>query len=536
MDRNEKFVLLKNAVANVGRGSAAAFVAILLPPFLTRMMTSEAFGAWSLVIQLSAFVGYFDFGIQTAIGRFIAHTGESKDAEHRDRIVSTGAAALATAGFLGLVGSVGLALFLSNVFHQVPHFLLRDSSFALLLVGGSLAIGLPCSLFNGVFVGLQRYDIPAAVIGGSRLVSGLFLVLVVRHGGGLVQMGAVVAAVNLVSYGLQYTFYRRMAPRMRFSSHLVCWRAGRELFDYCLSLSIWSFAMLLVSGLDVSLVGYFEFEKVAYYSVAATLIVFLAGVQFALFNVMIPSTAVMQVRGSSTQLGQVMITATRYGTFVLLLMGLPLIVAAKSILSVWVGPKYAVEGARILQVLTAANMIRLSAVPYVMTLIGTGQQRLVKLTPLLEGVSNLIVSVFGGLFFGAFGVAIGTLIGGVVGALGNLIYNMPRTNEINFRTTDYLRDGLLRPLICALPLVSVGLTFHLSALSLHTVGYASIGAAVAATLVLLWFCGLMDTEREKLRELLFLTEGQRGAVVPGRKYTHPTNSSAEQTAQRHHSL
>ena len=71
MDRKEKFVLLKNAMANVVRGSAAALVAILLPPFLTRLMSSEAYGAWSLVLQLSAFVGYLDFGIQTAIGRFV---------------------------------------------------------------------------------------------------------------------------------------------------------------------------------------------------------------------------------------------------------------------------------------------------------------------------------------------------------------------------------------------------------------------------------------------------------------------------------
>ena len=71
MERKEKLVVFKNAIANVARGSAAALVAILLPPFLTRLMSSDAFGAWSLVLQLCAFVGYLDFGIQTAIGRFI---------------------------------------------------------------------------------------------------------------------------------------------------------------------------------------------------------------------------------------------------------------------------------------------------------------------------------------------------------------------------------------------------------------------------------------------------------------------------------
>ncbi len=507
MDRKEKIVLLKNAMANVVRGTAGALVAVILPPFLTRLMSSDAFGAWSLVLQLSAFVGYLDFGIQTAIGRFVAHTGESGDTEHRDRIVSTSMAVLVAAGALGIAGTAGLALLIPRVFHQVPPLLLRDSRWALVLVGGSLAVGLPCSLINGIFAGIQRYEIPAAVIGGSRLLSALFVILIVRRGGDITQMGAAVAAVNLASYGVQYLLYRKMAPRVQFSSNLVSRRAGRELFDYSFSLSVWSVAMLMVSGLDVSLVAHFEFEKVAYYSVAATLIVFLTGVQNALFNVMIPSTAVMQARASSIQLGQVMITATRYGSFILLLMGLPLLLAAKGILAMWVGPRYAEQGAQILEVLTIANMIRLTAVPYVMILIGTGQQRLVTVTPLLEGGSNLIASAIGGFLFGGIGVAIGTLVGAVVGVSGNLFYNMRRTMEVRFRIADYVRDGLLRPLVCALPLLAVDLGLRFSGSSVPAAGYAAIGAAVMVTLFLLWRYGLVGSERARLRTSHFAPEG-----------------------------
>lgn len=507
MDRKEKFVLVKNAAANVVRGGAAAFVAILLPPFLIRLMSSESYGAWSLILQLSAIVGYLDFGIQTAIGRFIAHTCETRNTDQRDRIVSTSIVALSTAGTIGILASATLALLMPHIFHQIPQGLLPSSRWALLLVGGSLAAGLPCSLFNGVFVGLQRYELPAATIGGSRLLSALFLVLVVRHGGSLTQMGLAVATVNLASYGLQYVLYRIVAPRMQLSLGLVSWKAGRELFDYCLSLSVWSFAMLLVGGIDVTLVGYFEFEKVAYYSVAATLVIFLAGLQNALFNVMIPSTAVIHARGDSSELGKVLITATRYASFVLLLMGLPLILGAKSVLTLWVGPKYAMQGASILQVLTAANIIRLSAVPYAMTLIGTGQQRLVTITPLLEGVSNLVVSVIGGLVFGAIGVAIGTLVGAVIGILGNFIYSMRRSAEIDFRIADYLRDGLGRPLVCALPFIAGAVVVHFSQFSDVAAGYALIAAVVVATLLLVWRCGLVDSEREKLWTRHFVSEG-----------------------------
>ena len=42
------------------------------------------------------------------------------------------------------------------------------------------------------------------------------------------------------------------------------------------------------------------------------------------------------------------------------------------------------------------RIVRLSAVPYVMTLIGAGEQRLVMLTPFLEGVSNFLASIVAG--------------------------------------------------------------------------------------------------------------------------------------------
>lgn len=505
MNSREKFVIVKNAIANVGRGSAAALVAVILPPFLTRLMTPDAFGVWALVLQLSAFVGYLDFGIQTAIGRFVAHANEKGDSEHRDRILSTAAIALTVSAAVGIAGSVALALIAPRIFHQVPPALLYDLRIALVLVASSLAVGLPCSVFNGIFIGLQRYEVPSAIVAGSRAVSATCLILVVRHGGGLIEMAAAAGAVNLASYLLQYVMYRMLAPRAKFSTRLVSRQSGRELFDYCLSLSVWSLAMLLVSGLDVAMVGHFEFRKVAYYAVAATLITFLAGMQNALFHVLIPSTAVLQARGDSAQLGRTVLTATRYGSFILLLTGLPLIFGAKPILSLWVGPTYAVEGSRILQILTVANMVRLTAVPYVVTLIGTGQQRLVILTPLLEGLSNLIASVIGGLYFGAIGVAVGTFVGAIVGIAGNFIYNMPRTAEIQFRISTYIRDGLLRPMICALPLIGVILAIRSSEL-LAAARMLLIGAAGLGTVLLFWYRGLAESERESLRHLRFVFE------------------------------
>jgi O-antigen/teichoic acid export membrane protein len=499
METKAKLILVKNAFANVMRGSAAAVVAILLPPFLTRFMSSDAYGGWSLVLQLTVYLGYLDFGLQTAVGRFVAHANERGDTGYRDSIVNTSLMALSAACLFAMIGIGGMVILLPHLFRQIPPMLVGDTRVALLLVATSLAVGLPASVFNGIFVGMQRNEVPAAIIGGSRIFSAILLILLVRHGGNLRQMAALVAAVNLASYFLQYIVYRRVAPDIRLSPHLVSQKTGRALFDYCWSFMVWSFAMLLIVGLDVILVGYFQFEAVAYYAVAASMVTFIAGLMNAVFNAMIPTTAVLHARGDPAELGRFMIVATRFGTFLLLATGLPVILLARSVLTLWVGPAYAAHGTRLLQVLIAANIVRLSATPYVMTLIGAGQQRLITLTPLLEGFSNLFVSFVAGYLLGAVGVALGTLFGSFVGLGGNFLYNMRRTTSLEFTISDYMRDGLLRPSVCAVPFVLFTLALHRFP---HTTavsrGLAAI-LALLATCASLWRYGLLGMEREKLR-------------------------------------
>jgi O-antigen/teichoic acid export membrane protein len=505
MTKSARLTVVKNAFANVARGMAAALVALAVTPFLTRALPPEKYGAWALVLQLAAYVGYLEFGIQTAVGRFVARGNELSDFEQRDKIVSTALAVLTVACLLAMVVIGFLIAFLPRFFPQMPAGLYPDVRIALALVGGSLAVGLPASVFNGIFVGLQRYEIPAAIVAGSKLFSGVLLVVIARHGGSIRAMALSMAAISLASYVLQWLMSRRCAPDIRLSPRLVSGDAGRELLSYCVSLTVWSFAMLLVSGLDLTLVGVFDFQRVAFYAVAASLITFVAGLQNAVFSAMIPSTAVLHARRASWELGRVVIEGTRYGMFLLLFTGLPLLLAAKPILRVWVGPAYAFETARLLQMLVAANVIRFSALPYIVTLIGTGQQRFIIITPLIEGFTNLLVSVLAGYYWGAMGVAFGTLCGAVVGVVGNFLYNMRRTSEVRFSIREYALESLLKPILCAVPL---GLALQIQAVSADLqapIRVLVIFVGAAATAGCLWRWGLVASDWQRIFALTRLS-------------------------------
>ncbi len=490
--------LIKNALANLIRGGASGLAAIILPPFLVHHMPRASYSVWVLILQLSAYVGLLDFGIQTAVGRFVAHTTELNQIDQRNRIVSSAAGMLTVSALVAAVGIAAASWQFPHLFRDMPAALEHSAKFALLIVGISTAAALPASALMGVFVGFERYEVPAAVSAIGKLVNAFVLIALVRHTSSLMTLAWGTAAVNAVTMVVQWFLFRTAASHVELRTRWISRSASKEIIDYCVSLTIWSVIMLMISGLDTVIVGIVDFRRVAPYTLAVSLLTFVMGLQNALFSVMVPRAAVLGARGDAEALGSLLLKSSRYGMLLLLLTGLPLIVFGKQILNMWVGPAFAGETLWILQVLVFANIVRLSSLPYSLILIGTGQQKLVTISPAMEGLTNLIVSIIAGYRYGAVGVAFGTLVGAVVGILANLIYNMPRTSAIRIVRKQFLNESLLRPILSFAPIWAVVLPVGFSS-NLPTAALLELAIPMAfATLALLWRYGLIGSERASI--------------------------------------
>jgi O-antigen/teichoic acid export membrane protein len=215
-----------------------------------------------------------------------------------------------------------------------------------------------------------------------------------------------------------------------------------------------SVSMLLVSGFDVMLVGRFEFGSVVGYSIAASFIPIISGLLYAVLNAMMPHAAGLHARGDGRQLGDLVISCTRLCVLLLVVIGAPAIIYSTPLLQLWLGPAFTPQARLILIVLLLANMIRLAGAAYSIILVAAAQQRLIKISPLAEGVSNLLASLVLGVLLGAIGVALGTVIGAIVSMAAHFFYNMPRTaGEISFSRQELLWAGMVVPAFCTSPLL-----------------------------------------------------------------------------------
>jgi O-antigen/teichoic acid export membrane protein len=486
-----------NSAANVTRIAVASLVSIFLPAYLTHHLPAETYGAWVLILQLSAYVGYLDLGVQTAVSRYIAEFEAKQDYAGRDRCASAGLVITLGASALGGVLAIILAWQVPAVLRSMPHALDHDVRLGVLFVGVSLSASLATSVFVAIFLGLQRYQIMMVITITSRLLFGAVICAAVASHSGLAAMGAAAASVNILTALLQVAAWRRLAPHIRVSLRIVDVQMLKKLLKYCAALTVWSACMLFVSGLDITIVGHYSYGETAYYAVAASPTSLMLMIVGALMGPLLPATSAMSVQRSSQQMGSVLTRSTRYATIVLLLIGLPFLVAGHFILRLWVGPVYAAHSVQFLRILIIANIIRNLCAPYATMVVATCRQWVATAAAVTEGLVNLASSIWLAQHIGALGVAVGTLLGAVAGVVMHFAVSMRYTQAtLTISRIELFVKGMLRPAAVAIPSALV-MWFSWPVRPSHATLYLYCGWIIS-TLLLAWFVSMSQTDRALL--------------------------------------
>ncbi len=180
--------MAKNAVANLFRSGTGWVIVLFLPPLLVRVLDKQTYGLWLLLLQLAAYITFFDSGIQLAIARYVARAEGLGDRKYLARLLSSVGmmlmlASLATALLTGLASWQWTA-----IFREIPGSIAQSARQALLVIGISLALTLPFSVMAGFFVGVQRYEITAVSASIGKLAGAIGTAWAAFHHQGLLAM------------------------------------------------------------------------------------------------------------------------------------------------------------------------------------------------------------------------------------------------------------------------------------------------------------------------------------------------------------
>ncbi len=487
-------------MASMARVVAVSLVALLLPAYLTHHLPVTTYAAWVLILQLAAYVSYLDLGIQTGISKFVAEYSARNDSLGAGRHASAGLVLMIFAGSFGVLLTMILAWRVPRLFSSMPANLYPDVRISVLLVGLSLSFGLVCAVYSAVFLGLQRYWIPMTLSVVNRAAFVVLVVAVVALHGSLTAMGIAVALVNVSTGILQVLAWREKAAHIRVSHELVDRSVLTHVARYCSMQSIWTAGMLCVVGLDITIVGHYDYAHTAFYSIATMPTSFMLLIISSAMNPLMPASSAISTHFSQSAMGNLLARVTRYTTVILLLTALPLLVLGVPILRLWVGPVYAMNTIVYLRILVLANVIRNLCAPYATMIAATGRQEAAIATAVSEAVVNLGSSIYMASRFGAIGVALGTLLGSFVSVALHFAITMHFTQQtLSISRTRLFLQGILWPGIIAVPSIVIFLIWRSQ--TGQSLGALSVGWWVSSTLLLAWFGGLKPDERLALMRL-----------------------------------
>jgi O-antigen/teichoic acid export membrane protein len=445
-----------NKIQHLIRGVISNFVGrfvglgtwFLLTPFILDHLEPTLYGLWLLVGSVMAYGSLLDFGISSAITKYIAEFRAKQQYENAQQLLATALMVYLVLGSLVVVASIVFAPFFPRLFNIPPENHV-PATWLVMLFGLRTGLALPSNSITAVLRGLERFDFLNLIGVISSLLTATAIVAVILLGGGVIGVVIVGIAVNVLMLIPGIWSIHRIAPDLRFGLS----GANRSMFRVLTSFSS-SIFMLHVGGqletrTDQIVIGAFlPVSAVTPYSLAAKLSSLPQMITDQFLTLLLPLASKLHAENDHARLRAVYVVNTRLTLAIFLPVGVSLIFLAGPFLTIWVGAEFA-GYAYLVLILTLASMIDTSTWPAGAVLQGMGLPKFSGRMSLIAGITNLFMSIILVQRIGLAGVALGTLIPTTIICLVFVHPYVIRVIKLSLR--DVFSQVLLPALIPAIP-------------------------------------------------------------------------------------
>ena len=440
--------VLRNVFSNWGSYLVSAFVGFFLAPFILHSLGNTGYGLWTLVIAVTGYFGLLDLGIRSSVGRFVARYLALQDGERVNRTINTALVLLACGSALALLATTVIVQLFFDRFHVEPE-LRSAGKIALMITGLNMACVLPLAIFSAVLIGMERYDILSAMSIFGELARALLVVSFLKAGYGLVALALVALATTFVQYSAigigAKLMYRPLALGFRFIDR----QTARDLLGFGIYRFIWTVANQLIFYTDSVVIGLFVGAgAITRYAIAGSLINYGRNIVSLATDTLYPSAIRMDAREDLAGLQRLLLVGTRIALFLALPLCLGFFFLGGQFIALWMGKEYA-SSAIFLMILTIPQIGSMSQNVCALILAGMAKHKMLAFIVLAEGIANLALSIVLVRRFGVVGVAWGTVVPHLL--CTTLIVPLYTLRLLKLSVRDYLLKGVLRPVLCALP-------------------------------------------------------------------------------------
>lgn len=223
--------IASNVLWNVIGFSSALLVSFFISPYVVRTLGNSRYGAWALISELTGYYGLFDLGTRAAVSYFVAsYTARNLGGDLRETVASAFSFLAVIGATLVTVGASVILLFPSLVHIQtVP---VHETRIAAMIVSLTVGMTLPMDVFASVLTGNKRLDLVNKADLTGRVFSVMAIIVVLRSGGGLIELSMVQALSKAVTWSVNITLARHIEPNLTVSPRWARWARLRELIGF----------------------------------------------------------------------------------------------------------------------------------------------------------------------------------------------------------------------------------------------------------------------------------------------------------------
>jgi O-antigen/teichoic acid export membrane protein len=451
MRKFEKHQIAKNIGSSWFALGVNVAIGIVLSPFILHHLGDEAFGLWVLIFSLTGYYGLFDLGIRSSIVRYVAKYTATNEQDELNRLVSTAMFSYGGVALVALMVTLIAAYYVNSIFH-IPSGSVAVARWLLLMVGVSVSLGFPLGVFGGMLEGLQRFYLLNFTTTSSTILRAILIVVALHHGRGLLTVAFITVFLPLVNQLVNAVAVFRLLP-LRLGPQYVNRSSLRKIASYSMTTFLIIVASRLRFKTDALVIGTFvSAVAITYFSIGSRLVDYAAEVVSSLAQIFVPMSSQSHAKGDMEGLRKMLVLGNRACASIIFPITAILTILGKSVIEVWVGPKYIATSYPVLLVLLYPVTLMLAQHSSGRILWGMAKHQTWAWVALAEGTANLILSVLLVRPYGILGDAVGTAIP----LTCSMIFFLPRylCRQVGIKLRTYLYQAYSLPLAMSVPVIA----------------------------------------------------------------------------------
>jgi len=403
---NEQYIttskrLIHNTIFNVMTLVSGAVITFFLIRFFLSQLGESKYGIWVLIGSIFQYRRLLDMGMNSSIDRYIPVNLARGDDDVIQSVIST---SFFFFTLLAVVLGIMTLLLYDHVgaWFEIAPDMVGTAGVLVLIVGSSFVMTMPLQVPSALLCGLQRYDILNLTELLMLLLRTFLVVILLGRGYGLLTMGLVYGASEVLVKFVQFVYIRKLLPDVSINIRSIDFKLLKEMLAYGINTCLYrTGGLLILKATDLVIAVYIGTAEVSQFAVAIAGILLLSQLLRAFATAIKPAVSDLDARDEHSRVREISFLMQKYSLLLIIPAACFLILMGREFLQVWVGEKFQDPSivnslGVVLAILAIGHCIRLSQYSNFLVLVGKGDHKLFGILTIITGllcISASIVSI-----------------------------------------------------------------------------------------------------------------------------------------------